>query len=651
MGRNKCDVCVISYKVSANLTTHNRKIHKLNECKICKIQIYGDNEFNDHEKKCRNKRDTIRMENDKKEREIKKTNNNYKNAFTILMDETTAKIEKITEIEKQNNIEKENRKIAKEKLEAEDRVELNTKKMEDLFNEITKEERIELETERANRQKQEQDLKRSLFIEKNRIKTGAELKKYKETKLNKNLKVEIQIVRTTAQRRRMMEAYRKLMKKIIDNSTLKKKDELEFIKLCQDQINHVATKSNLLDWNNKVIMLLRGESVLTWYTPCDKTKDKEPWLDLRLTEKWLPQRTSVQKELLKDERQKGAIKILGEDPIEREKRRKQLNQEKIMRVIKNVPVKVYTCNARNANEKMEVVASDGQKFKTDVIHLGEAGVGPNKARDLSGYTTLELARSGPNRGSVMYVKKYLYDKSVRIYDKDGDEEKKGAEIIQLLINSVPKTSIYGVYMETGKDNEDKAHAHQRLTGRVEDDIKNGYNVLIMGDFNTPLNDPKNQKPNLATDLLLEWEESGDIRILNNKEIPTRKPDNTTHKANCLDIMAISKGLEKKYSNYQLDTEQEWSPATVQAKFNVNLNTEVYLRNKSTDHKAQKVTLHMDLIENGNKGNRAIIDYNNSEGWKKYYNVSDRYAGPIIKIIRIYNDKDDLQREFKKIYTR
>ena len=34
--------------------------------------------------------------------------------------------------------------------------------------------------------------------------------------------------------------------------------------------------------------------------------------------------------------------------------------------------------------------------------------------------------------------------------------------------------------------------------------------------------------------------------------------------------------------------------------------------------------------------------------EKYHDVSDRYAGPIIKIIRIYNDKDDLQREFKKI---
>ena len=110
-------------------------------------------------------------------------------------------------------------------------------------------------------------------------------------------------------------------------------------------------------------------------------------------------------------------------------------------------------------------------------------------------------------------------------------------------------------------------------------------------------------------------------------------------------MAISKGLERKYSDYKLDTEHEWSPATVQTKYNVNLNTEVYLRGKSTDHKAQKVTLHVDLIDNGNKGNRAVIDYNNSEGWKKYYDVSDRYAGPIIKIIRIYNDKDDLQREF------
>ena len=32
------------------------------------------------------------------------------------------------------------------------------------------------------------------------------------------------------------------------------------------------------------------------------------------------------------------------------------------------------------------------------------------------------------------------------------------------------------------------------------------------------------------------------------------------RANCIDIMAISKGLEKRISNYTLDTKHEWSPA-------------------------------------------------------------------------------------------
>merc|ERR1711892_732321 len=350
-------------------------------------------------------------ENDQKEREIIKTNANYKNAFTILMDETTAKIEKITETEKQNNIEKEKRKIAKEKLEAENRVQLNTKKMEELFGEVTKEERIELETERANKQKLEQDLKKSIYIEKNRIKSGAELKKYKETKLNKNLKAELQIVRTPAQRRRMMEAYRKIMIKIIRDSELTKKNEQEYMELGLQHINHVTTKSTLLEYYNKLIILLRGESVLTWYTPCDKAKDKEPWLDTRLTDKWMPEKTPVQKKQLKKERQKSDIKILGEDPIEREKRRKQEKEEKIMRVVKNVPVKVYTCNARNAKNKMGVIPSDGQTMKIDVLHISEAGVGPEKASGLSGYETLELERSDPNRGSVIYVKHYIYKRS------------------------------------------------------------------------------------------------------------------------------------------------------------------------------------------------------------------------------------------------
>ena len=54
------------------------------------------------------------------------------------------------------------------------------------------------------------------------------------------------------------------------------------------------------------------------------------------------------------------------------------------------------------------------------------------------------------------------------------------------------------------------------------------------------------------------------------------------------------------------------------------------------------------MEKGQADNRAIINYNNGDGWKKYYKVSDKYAKPIIKIVRLFKDKNELQHEFKKI---
>ena len=82
------------------------------------------------------------------------------------MDETPAKIEKITETEKHNNIEKEKRKKEKEKIKAENQVIINTKKMGELFERKTKEERMEIDRERADKQKMEQDLKKSEYYKK-----------------------------------------------------------------------------------------------------------------------------------------------------------------------------------------------------------------------------------------------------------------------------------------------------------------------------------------------------------------------------------------------------------------------------------------------------------------------------------------------------
>ena len=81
----------------------------------------------------------------------------------------------------------------------------------------------------------------------------------------------------------------------------------------------------------------------------------------------------------------------------------------------------------------------------------------------------------------------------------------------------------------------------------------------MGDFNAALNDTA--KPfNLAAMKILEWEKIGDIRILNNKQIPNRVPYRKGDQANCLDLKMISPGLEDRTFNYKLDVDQEWSPA-------------------------------------------------------------------------------------------
>ena len=69
----------------------------------------------------------------------------------------------------------------------------------------------------------------------------------------------------------MVEAYRKIMTKIILESKLTIEKEKEYKELGKKEIKYITTKSTLLDYYNHLIILLRGESVLTWYTPCDPT--------------------------------------------------------------------------------------------------------------------------------------------------------------------------------------------------------------------------------------------------------------------------------------------------------------------------------------------------------------------------------------------
>ena len=90
-----------------------------------------------------------------------------------------------------------------------------------------------------------------------------------------------------------------------------------------------------MDYLNYQIKFLNGKDILTYYTPCDPTKDKEPLLSKELSQKWLPTKTVAQKDRLEKESKIIAMKVLAEGPEERAKRRKKEKKDlKVVRVIK-----------------------------------------------------------------------------------------------------------------------------------------------------------------------------------------------------------------------------------------------------------------------------------------------------------------------------
>ena len=182
---------------------------------------------------------------------------------------------------------------------------------------------MKLDREWEDKQKIEDDKNKSEYEKKHKIKSKAELKNFKEAKISKNLKTEIQIERTPAERRQKVAAFRRIMESIILNEKITPEREKEYIEFRETKLKDISSKCTLLEYYNHLIIFLKGRGVLNWYTPCDTTKDNEPWLDKRLTDMWMPEKTVDQKDQLKEERNKMDVKILGEGPVEREKRRRK----------------------------------------------------------------------------------------------------------------------------------------------------------------------------------------------------------------------------------------------------------------------------------------------------------------------------------------
>ena len=77
----------------------------------------------------------------------------------------------------------------------------------------------------------------------------------------------------------------------------------------------------------------------------------------------------------------------------------------------------------------------------------------------------------------------------------------------------------------------------------------------MGDLNRPLQTPT---PSFGTKLLLDWEETGQVKILNNRSIHTRI-DPCTKKGSTLDVGIISVNLRLNVTGFKVDIKKEWTP--------------------------------------------------------------------------------------------
>mgnify|MGYP001365971021 CR=1 FL=1 len=97
---------------------------------------------------------------------------------------------------------------------------------------------------------------------------------------------------------------------------------------------------------------------------------------------------------------------------------------------------------------MPILVHDVQKHKLDVIHISEAGLQKKEPMGMTGYKSVKLTRKEPNRGSVIWVRNDLMERMVRVYAQK--EEETGAEVIQLQMDTVPPTNIFGVYLAEDK---------------------------------------------------------------------------------------------------------------------------------------------------------------------------------------------------------
>ena len=292
----------------------------------------------------------------------------------------------------------------------------------------------------------------------------------------------------------------------------------------------------------------------------------------------------------------------------------------------------YCCNSRSITNKKKSLEEIFESKQVDFGIIHE--VNTQKPPKIKGYHRFNCLSNKKFHGTVIYVNDRFKGSVAKISDEKFEDE-----MVHLIIKNVtPTLNIIGVYLEVERgDRERTERVWSHLTVKINSIIERGESIALLGDMNRPMN---SLRKSFGTKLLEDWLQTETVALLNDKNIPTRY-DPATGKGSVLDLGIISKDIIKNVTNFEVDSDKNWTPYSFK-----KIGPDSFDK-KPSDHCAIMLSMNVTSIKQTYR-KKPVINYKNPQGWEKYKDVSNKYAGKIMEAIREIDDINKLERELELI---
>ena len=297
-------------------------------------------------------------------------------------------------------------------------------------------------------------------------------------------------------------------------------------------------------------------------------------------------------------------------------------------------INLYCCNSSSITNKKKSLEEIFESKQVDFGIIHE--VNTQKPPKIKGYHRFNCLSNKKFHGTVIYVNDRFKGSVAKISDEKFEDE-----MVHLIVKNVtPTLNIIGVYLEVERgDRERTERVWSHLTVKINSIIERGESISLLGDMNRPMN---SLRKSFGTKLLEDWLQTETVALLNDKNIPTRY-DPATGKGSVLDLGIISKDIIKNVTNFEVDSYKNWTPFSFK-----KIGPDSFDK-KPSDHCAIMLSMNVTSVKQTYR-KKPVINYKNPQGWEKYKDVSNKYAGKIMEAIRDIDDINKLERELELINT-